>query len=209
MGPINRSAAAAAILLFSSACSLTPAAREKKHMAQGERYLAGKEYRKAAIEFRLASQNMPKDAEPLYQLGMTYLGGGAAQMALEAFQKAATVDPKHEGARYHVALFEVSSKNPEHVLAAKQVLEKYSAGHPNDVEPVGALALAEAKLGNKEEALRLLKMAVTRDPSHLRAPSAVIALYTAKGDEATAKEIARSISEHLPNSPDAAILRAQ
>lgn len=59
---------AAAALLFLTACSTTPQAREEKHMLRGRRFIAAKEYRKAIIEFKVASQNMPKDAEPFYQL---------------------------------------------------------------------------------------------------------------------------------------------
>lgn len=197
------------MLLLSTACAVTPQQREAKHMRNGKKYLAAKEYKKAAIEFKVASQNMPRDAEPLYQLGINYLSAGAAQLALEAFQKAAAVDPNHEGARYEVARFQVGSNHREQLLAAERVLKNYSAGHPSDADSVGALALAEAKLGNKAEALKLLNTAAERDPSHLRPASAVIALYTAKGDLNAAKEIARLMAQQLPDSPGAAILRAQ
>ena len=197
------------LLLLTTACALTPEAREAKHMAAGKRYLASGKYKEASIEFRVASQNMPKDAESLYQLGMTYLSANAGPAALDSFQKAAGVNPKHEGAQYQVALFEVGSSKPEQVLAGKAVLEKYSAAHPKDAESVGALSLVEAKLGNKEEALRLLYVAVANDPSQLRPASAVIALYAARGDIDTARDIARGIAEKLPDSPDAAVLRAQ
>lgn len=204
-----RLGAVAAILLLSTACAVTPQQREAKHMRNGKKYLTAKEFKKAAIEFKVASQNMPKDAEPLYQLGMTYLSGGAPQLALEAFQKAATVDPRNEAAQYQVALFQVGSNHQDQLLAAEQVLKKYSAAHPRDEDSLGALALAEAKLGNKADALKLLSTAATTDPSNLRAASAVIALYTAKGDLNAAKEVAWGLGKQLPDSPGAAILRAQ
>jgi len=152
---------------------------------------------------------MPKDPEPLYQLGMTYLSGGSATLALQAFQNAVSLNPAHQGAQYQVALFEVGSKKPEDVIAAKEVLEKYSADHPNSAESLGALALADAKLGNKAEALKRLNAAVAKDPSQLRPVSVVIAFYAAQGDVATAKEIVRNLGEQLPNSPEAATMRAQ
>ncbi len=40
-------------------------------MQKGKGYVEKKEYRKAVIEFKIASQNMPNDSEPFYQLGMT------------------------------------------------------------------------------------------------------------------------------------------
>ncbi len=202
-------AAIAIVLLFTTACSVTPQGREAKHIRLGKGYLAAKEYKKAAIEFKVASQNMPKDAEPVYLLGMTYLGAGAAKLALEAFQLAATVDAKHEGAQYQIALFQVGSSHQEQILAAEKVLKQYSAGHPNDAESVGAMALGEVKLGNKAEALTLLRNGLTRDPAQLRPASTIVSLYTAQGDLDTAKEVAGNVVQQLPDSPGAAILRAQ
>ena len=46
-----------------------------------------KEYRKAVIEFKIASQNMPKDAEPFYQMGMTYLRGGGGSWLWRLFRR--------------------------------------------------------------------------------------------------------------------------
>ena len=197
------------LAVFSAGCNFSPEARGKKHMEGGKVSLAKKDYRTAIIEFKVASQNLPKDPEPLYQLGMTYLVAGAGRQALEAFQKAVTVNPKHEGAQFQVALFEVGSNKPEQVEAAKHVLEKYSATHVEDGESVGAIALAEAKLGNKETAVNLLKTAVTRAPGQLRPAAMMVALYAAKGDVSTATRIARDVANQLPNSPDAAVLRAQ
>ena len=54
-------------------------------MTRGRKFAASNEFRKAVIEFKVASQNMPKDPEPVYQLGMTYLRAGAAELAVESF----------------------------------------------------------------------------------------------------------------------------
>jgi tetratricopeptide (TPR) repeat protein len=204
-----RPGAVVAMVIVSAACAVTPQQREAKHIRNGKKYLAAKEYKKAAIEFKVASQNVPKDGEPLYQLGMTYLSAGAPQLALDAFQKAMTADPKHVAARYQVALFQVGTNHREQLIAAEQVLKNYLAAHPGDAVSAGALALAEAKLGNNEDAMKLLSTVGAQDAAHLRAASAVIALYTAKGDLRTAKEIALEISSQFPDSPGAAILRAQ
>jgi tetratricopeptide (TPR) repeat protein len=199
----------AAGLLFLTACSTTPEAREAKHMLRGKSDVAAKKFKDAVIEFKVASQNMPKDAEPVYQLGMTYLSMGAGRQAVEAFTKAAGLNPKHEGAQYQMALVKVGSNKPDVVQDAKQVLSAFLGGHPDDAEAMGALALAEAKLGNRPEALKLLEAATAKNPANTRPAAMIIALYAAKGDVDTAKQIARDLAERLPNSPDAAILRAQ
>jgi tetratricopeptide (TPR) repeat protein len=196
-------------VLFLGNCSRTPEQREVTSMARGKAYLEKKDYKRAVIEFKVASQNMPKDAEPAYQLGMAYLSAGAVRQGLEALQKAVTLNPTHEGAGYPLALFGVGSSKPENVVDAKRVLTEYLNTHPNDVDALGALALAEAKLGNKPEALKLLEAAGEKSPTNMRAAGVVIALYAAKGDEDSVRAIARDLTERLPNSPDAAILRAQ
>lgn len=199
--------ATASGLLLLAGCS--PEAREASHMAKGHKYLDSKEYKKAVIEFKVAAQNMPRDAEPVYQLGMTYLVAGAGKPAYDAFQKAMGLDSKHEGAQFELALFKAGSAKPGTLAEARQVLTAYLGRHPDDAEALGGLALAEAKLGNKAEALRLLNAAAEKDSSKMRPAGIVIALYAAKGDTATATEIARSIAERAPKSPEAAVLCAE
>lgn len=186
----------------------TPEGREALHMKRAKDYVAAKDLKKAAIEFRVASQNMPADAEPMYQLGMTYLALGSRQQALAAFQKAADLNPKHEGAQYQLALAQVTSDKPDVLEQARQTLTGYLTAHPGDTDAMGGLALAQAKLGNKAETLRLLNLAAT-NASAVRTASIIIAWYAAKGDTQTAIDISRNISARMPNSPDAAILRAQ
>lgn len=199
----------AAALLFLSACSSTPQEREALHMKRGNAAVEKKDYKTAVVEYKVASQNMPKDAEPVYQLGMTYLRVGAARQAVEAFTKAVSLNPKHEGAQFEMALVKVGSNKPEIVQEAKQVLTAYLATHPGNLDAMGSLALAEAKLGNKAEAVKLLETTAEKAPDDMHAASMVVALYAAMGDVNSAKEVAHELSDHEPNSPAAVTLRAQ
>ncbi len=199
----------AAALLFLSACSSSPQEKEALHLKRGKAAVDKKDYKTAIVEYKVASQNMPKDAEPFYQLGMAYAGVGAGKQAVEAFAKAVSLNPKHEGAQFQMAMVKVGSNKPEIVQEAKQVLTAYVAGHPGNLDAMGALAVGEAKLGNKDEALKLLQATVEKAPDDVRAASMVVALYAARGDVNAAKDLARQLAEHEPNSPGAAILRAQ
>jgi tetratricopeptide (TPR) repeat protein len=199
----------AAALLFLTACSSSPQEREALHMKRGKAAIDKKDYKTAVIEYKVASQNMPKDAEPFYQLGMTYLSVGAGKQAVDAFTKAVSLNPKHEGAQFQMALVKVGDNKPEVLQDAKQVLTSYLATHPGNLDAMGSLALAEAKLGNKAEALKLLRTTAEKAPDDLHPASMVVALYAARGDVDTAKEVARDLAEHEPNSPAAATLRAQ
>jgi tetratricopeptide (TPR) repeat protein len=215
MEPINRRrrpsviASLSVLVLLAAACNVTPQQREARHMAKGNKYFDAKQFKKASIEFKVASQNMPRDAEPIYKLGLTYRAAGAAKAALEQFQKAAVLDPKHEGARYQIALFQAVTNNADLIDLARPVLNSYATAHPSETECVDALAVLEAKLGNKGEVLHLLSQAVERDPSDLHGLSAVVALYAIRADLNAAREIARDIARKLPESPDAAVVEAQ
>jgi len=170
---------------------------------------AARNYDRAVIELKIASQNMPKDPEPVYQLGMTYLSAGSGRLALAAFQKVMTLDPKHQGARYQLALFRLGSSKKEILEEARQPISEWIAGHQNDGEAIAYLGLAEAKLGNTAEAIRLFEEGAMKDTGSLRVAGMAIAVYTARGDVVSAKEVASHLADRLPNSAEAATLRAQ
>jgi tetratricopeptide (TPR) repeat protein len=198
-------------LLFAllDGCSRTPQQREEIHLNKGKQYLAEKEYRKASIEFKVASQNMAKDAVPVYLLGMTYLSEGAYKSAAEAFQKAVTLDLGHEAAQYELARFKAGADKPELLNEAKQVLSRWTLTHPDDAEALAALGFVNAKLGNTDEAIRLLETAGAKDASTIRVAAAVVAVYAARGEGDAVKEVARDLAGKLPRSPEAAVLNAE
>ena len=190
-------------------CSASPRAREAAHMTRGRKFAASNEFRKAVIEFKVASQNMPKDPEPVYQLGMTYLRAGAAELAVESFVKALRLDPRHEGARYQMALVEVNSDKPEVIQESKRVLTAFLATHPDDGEALGALSLAFARSGDKPEMLRAIGMAEEKDPANIRAAERLVEYFVSSGQPGSAAEVTRYLTGRFEKSPDLAILRAR
>jgi tetratricopeptide (TPR) repeat protein len=205
----NFAVPAIAFLTLLAGCSQTPQQREAGHLKRGLHYLADKSYKKAVIEFKVASQNMPKDPEPIYRLGMVYLSAGAIRQAVESFQKVLTLDPKHAAARYQLALFKAGSGKPELLQEAKREISAWSASHPGDAEALATTGLIEAKLGNRDEAIRLLETGMAKDPSLVRVEAAILGFYARKQDSNSANAMARDVAEKMPKSPDAAVLRAQ
>ena len=199
----------AAGLLLLAACSRTPQQLEAEHMAKAKAYLISKEYRKAVIEFKIASQNMPRDPEPLYQLAALYDAAGAGALAIETLHRALSVDPKHEPSQLRLATIQVSSGHDDTLEDARRTLEAYLVKHPKDATALGSLALAEAKLNRPEQALRHLETALEINPADLRPASLLVARYAAKADVDSAKAIARLVEQRLPNSAEAAVLAAQ
>lgn len=196
-------------VLLTAACSGTPESREAAHMKKGKEWLAKQDPKRAIIEFKVASQNMPKHAEPLFQLGMAYLRTREFSLAYEALLKATEVEPGHEAARYQLAMFQVGSDNPQNVQVARTVVTSHLAAQPGDAEAMGALALAEAKLGNKAEALRQLEGAIAKEPSRTDRASVILAFFAAQGDDAMSRRITHALTARVPGSPEVALLRAE
>lgn len=178
-------------------------------MKRGLAAFTRKDYPRAALEFKIAAQNMPKDAEPVYQLGMTYLKAGAGQQAFDAFHKAEGINPEHEGARYQANLMEANSNNADLLDEARSGLRTYLLKHPSSAQARGTLALVEARLGNQGEAIRQLQEAVANKPEDMTPASAVLSYYAAKGNLAAIPLVTHALTERLPNSAEAATVRAE
>src|SRR5215467_13469321 len=74
------------VALFAG-CSRDPVAREAKALERGKSLLERRDYSRALLEFKNATQAMPKDAEPYYQAGLASLGLGDGRNAVAYFNK--------------------------------------------------------------------------------------------------------------------------
>ena len=72
---------------FAVGCNRSPQAKEAQYLQRGMAQAAKKDYGRAILEFRNAVKVMPKDAEPYYQLGLTYRDLGQAELARQAFDR--------------------------------------------------------------------------------------------------------------------------
>ncbi len=200
----------AGLSLVLTGCSKTPQEAEADHMNKAKAYVDKKEYKKAVIEYKIASQNMPKDPEPRYQLGMTYLKAGAVPDAFQTFQATLKIVPNHLGTRYQIALLRVFSNDVLQVEDAKKAIEDYLASHPGDGEATAALAVAAAEQGKPDEAVKLLETASGKAPdSANRAATAIVQYYASRGNVDDARKVSKRMTELLPKSPEAAVLLAQ
>src|SRR5215467_8084932 len=75
-------------ITLSSACRTSPESSEAKFLKRGEALVTRKDYPRALLEFRNASNAQPKDAEPYYRMGLVYLESGDSRSAIRSFQKA-------------------------------------------------------------------------------------------------------------------------
>src|SRR5215475_15050133 len=126
---------AAAVLAFgilSPACNTSPQAKEAKHLRKGKELRDKKDYSRALLEFKSASLAMPKDAEPIYQLGLTYLDAGDIRNGAGFLRKATELNPKHQQAQLKLAEL-MTTFNDKDVLqqAASRLSDVLSASPDN------------------------------------------------------------------------------
>jgi Tfp pilus assembly protein PilF len=154
---------------FMAGCSRSPQAREAQFLKHGKELRASKDFSRAMLEFRNAAQAMPKDAEPHYQIGLTFLTMRDNRYAMVAFRKAAALDPQHPGARLKMAEIEATSRNPVLLGAAMSQLQSIVASSPDNLEAVNALAVTEWRSGQTDGATELLEQTLQKFPANLRA----------------------------------------
>jgi tetratricopeptide (TPR) repeat protein len=198
--------ACALLALATISCNLTPAGREAKHMAKGKDYLEKKDYKRAAIEFKVASQNAEKDAEPHYQLGMVYLGARAFPLAVTEFRKTLELKPKHELADFQLARLLANSNVPAEVEKSVETLNAYAKAHPKDADAPASLAVAQSRAGNIPAVTENLDRALSLNISDTSPAGAAVLIQLGKKNLDTAKEISAHEAAAFPKSADLAVL---
>ena len=139
-----------------TACRVSPPAKEAKYMRRGQAEIGKKDFTRAVLEFRNAAHAMPKDPEPLYQLGLAYLASGDVASSVTALQQAIGLNPKHWGAQLKLAELMTASRNKQLTEQAATELQEILAASPNNMEAIDTLAITEVELGKPEDAaLRL------------------------------------------------------
>jgi tetratricopeptide (TPR) repeat protein len=194
-----------------NACSQSPAAKEAGFLARGKKYLDQTDYARAALEFRSANQANPRDAEPWYQLGIAYLGAKQPDNAYVAFLKATQLNPNHAPAQTKAAEMMVTSQQPEVLEEAVKRLNQVMSGSGEDAsqpEVLDALAIADLKLKKPEEAVDLLRKALSKFPNDLKSAGALAAIQFGQHNFAEAEETLKKAAAQAPQSAQAALALA-
>src|SRR5690348_7883549 len=95
--------AAILLIIVLSACGGSADVRRDQFMAKGRDFLNKKEYPRAILEFKNASQAKPRDPEPYYQMGMACSYVTDFRCAISAFRKTLQLNPKHFEAQLRLA----------------------------------------------------------------------------------------------------------
>jgi tetratricopeptide (TPR) repeat protein len=189
-------------------CSRDPATNEARHLARGKKYLAKKDYQRAILEFRNATQIRVQDAEPWYQLGVSYLAANQVGPAISALRKATELNPNHKYAQLRLAELMVQSRQPEVLKDAVDRLGQVLAADPGDPDVLDTLALADLKLKKPEDATKLLQQALESFPGHLRSSATLAAMQFLQHDPESAERTLQKAIEQAPQSAAAAFALA-
>ena len=196
---------AAGLLLF-PACSRSPQKREARFMELGKKFLQRNDYVRAGLEFRNAIQAAPADAEPYYQLGMTYLGAGNRSLAVSCFRKAAELNPKHAAAQLELADMLATVNDRVIVADAEKRAQAVAAQFPNNVDALNTLALTELRLGKPQEAVGHLEQALQRLPGSLESSALLMRARLSRGDVKGAEAAVQGCFRKSPESAEVALV---
>lgn len=208
MSTQTRSASSLCLLLLAAGflgCGTSPEAKGAKFLKRGQALLAQKDYPRALLEFRNASRAMPKDAEPYYQMGLTYLESGDAASAVHAFERATTLNPKHSAAQLKLAEFMTASRDQNIVQQAVTRLQGAFGDSPNNPEAINTLAIAEWKLGKPEDAAQRLEEALKKFPTHLQSSVTLARMKVSARDWGGAEAVLKKAVADAPQSSPAEV----
>ncbi len=193
---------------ISFSCNQPPRQKEAKFLKRGEAFLAKEDYARAILEFENASRNMPKDAEPYYQMGLASLETGNFRAAVGNFHKALELNPKHAGAKLRLAGMMTTSADKTVLERAEEQLQDLVGGQDASAEALDTLAVAEWKLGRPEDAAKLVEEAIQKFPSNLSSALLLARFKLARNDAAGAEAVLRQAAGQAPKSPQARLALA-
>lgn len=197
------------MLIAAGACTSSPQDKEARYLKRGQAQMAKKDYSRAALEFRSATQAMPNDAEPQYQLGLAYLASGNPNAAVAGFRQAIRLNPKHAGAQLKLAEMMAASRNRDLMSQAATRLQDLVSTSPDNLEASDALALTQMQLGKPEEAAKLMETTLGKFPQHLQASVVLARLKLKQNDLSGAEDVLKKAVATAPQSVPAALALAQ
>ena len=200
-GRARYSAAIVLAILVFSGCARTPEAKEASFLAAGKQYLEKKDYARAIIQFKNAAGIKRGTAEPYYQLGLAYVALGDHFSGYKAFRKAVDLDPKHLQAQIKTAELEAYSNLPELRNKGEAKIREVLAQAPNNTDALNVLALAEWRLGKRENAQAELLQVLRQAPQDIQASLNLAAVKYMEKDFAGAEAVMKQAAAASPKSP--------
>ncbi|MCS7024888.1 MAG: tetratricopeptide repeat protein [Bryobacteraceae bacterium] len=188
------------LLLFLTGCALTPEEKFARFMTAGKKFLSQREYSRAVVEFRNATQLRPKDADAAYHLALAYFRAGSLQLSYQTLRKAVDLDPNHKQARLQLAAMMAVSGSKQAAWQALQLVKESAEAVLNSREGLDTLAFIEIQTKQWDNAAGHLRQSIERFPESLEAPLMLAGLLIAQRESAEAEQVLRQ-AEPLARQP--------
>jgi len=199
-------------------CARSPEAKSARYIETGKKLLQQKDVPRALLQFRNAVQVTPKSAEAHYQLGLAYMEASDPRNGYASFRRVLELDPKHKAAQLHVAQMMSMSNDPALLKDAQQRLQALLQDNADDAtglhtlpaaDVLSALAVAELRLGNLDDAAVTLERVLASAPRELTASILLARAKLAQKDEKGAEEVLKKACEAAPKSAEARVVLGQ
>jgi putative PEP-CTERM system TPR-repeat lipoprotein len=197
------------LTLGSVACTRSPQDKAARFLRSGKENMRRSDYARAALEFRNAVQLMPKDPEPVYELGLAYLAEGNLDQAMAALFRVTQLAPNHVGAHVKIAELMVRSGETSIVREGQKRMRELLTSTPGNPEALNALALLELELGELQDAEGHLREALQRLPNNLSSTREFALLYLDRKDPNAAEEVLKKALAAAPESAEATMSLAE
>jgi tetratricopeptide (TPR) repeat protein len=196
-----------AMALLLSGCVRSPEARSATYLEAGKKLLAKNDPNRAILQFRNAVQTTPKNAEAYYQLSIADLTNGDLPNGVASLRKALELNPKHRPAQLRMAQLMAMASDPALVKEAQERLQKMLQEGPDEgdaADALHALAFAELKLDETEDAIRNLGRAMVLAPQDLLLAESMAEAKLKQKDTKGGEEVLKKASQDSPKSAEAA-----
>ncbi len=196
-------------VLLAVCLGLAGCARGPKDVAlieSGKQFLAKKDYSRAVLQFRSAIQANPKNFDAHYQMALAEIGRGDQILAYRALSRALELNPKNADAQLKMAELLLSSPNLDDIKEAQRNARLVLEASPDNPDALDAMAVAEMRLGNPDQALELLEQASSLAPRHLQTAVDLALVKLGVKDKAGAERALRQAVDKTPDSLPARVV---
>jgi tetratricopeptide (TPR) repeat protein len=198
-------AAIAISLAASFSCAFTPAQKRDKALRSAQKAMDAHDFGRAIFFYKTASKNTPKDGEPHYRLALAYMELGDVRNAVAELKITTELDPKNKVAQIRLSELYALSRNRDLILDAERRTRSLLTSSPGDADALHTLAMAEFRLGKRDDALAHLEEAVKASPGFVKSSVALALLSIRSGDLPGAEKVMRRAAESAPKSVETAV----
>jgi tetratricopeptide (TPR) repeat protein len=182
-----------------AACGRSPETRRDRFLAKGKELLDKKEYARALLEFKNASQALPNDSQSYYYIGWAATELKDYRVAVLSLRKAIDLDPKNIDAQLRLSQILAITIDENLIRDAHSRLQTIADADSASVDILNTLAFTELKLGQLDDAVQNLQRALAQSPGHLAASAMLARTKLVQNNPDAAEQVLVNATRDMPN----------